>query len=220
MLRWESTNNSYISAFALAGVTKNRNARAISTDGQYFLVDLGAGTTVLYLYTYENGTYTQTASYDNGVLSTTIVNIYIDKQGSNYIALIGYYSQSMYILVKLSIAPALLTLISQSVPLAKTCTFTFLSSNGNYFICAANSPLLVSYYSYNDTIFTFNLLFESSSYTSAITSGKSIYSSKDGKLVALGSNSVGVGADGRYFVVFHFQCNITNCSHCKYLGVC
>ena len=215
VLRWESTNNSYISAFALTNTAKNRNARAISADGQYFLVDLGAGTTVLYLYTYANGAYTQTASYDIGVL-TTIDSMYIDKQGSNYIAFIGYYSSSIYTLGRLSITPTLITNISLSIHLAKTCNNRFLTSNGKYFICGAN--ILVSYYAYDDVMLTFNLIFESSNYISILGS---MYSSRDGKLVAIGSsNSVLVGADVGKYAVLHFQCNITNCARCKSIGIC
>jgi hypothetical protein len=94
-----------------------------------------------------------------------------------------------------------------------------LTSYGKYFICAA-TPLVVSYYPYNGTTLTFNLFFESSTYTYGITSSRSMFSSKDRKLVTLGSNIVGVGTEGRSFLVFHFQCKITNCSHCEFFGVC
>jgi hypothetical protein len=200
VLRWQSSNNSYVSAFSLTNTAKNRNARAISADGQYFLVDLGVGTTIIYLYTYANGAYTQTASYDIGVSTTTIDDMYIDKQGSDYIALIGYYSSSIYTLAKLSITPTLITSISLSIPLAKTCNNRFLTSNGKYFICGAS--ILVSYYSYDDVMLAFNLIFESSNYISTVGS---MYSSKDGKLVAIGSSSnVLIGADLSKYAVLHF----------------
>jgi hypothetical protein len=142
--------------------------------------------------------------------------MYIDKQGSDYIAFIGYYSSSIYTLAKLSITPTLITSISLSIPLAKTCNNRFLTSNGKYFICGAN--MLVSYYSYDDVMLTFNLTFESSNYISTLGS---MYSSKDGKLVAIGSSSnVLIGADLSKYAVLHFQCNITSCSRCKSIGLC
>ncbi len=109
----------YNTAFTISDIAKNQKARGISSDGKYFIQDLGLGTTIIYLYTYNAGTYILTGSYDLSPIATTSikhVSLYQDSN-SSYFSVVGYISGATYIILHFSIILDNFTLIQTSLPI-------------------------------------------------------------------------------------------------------
>lgn len=217
--QWDSTTETYSTQLDITfNISKNSFARAISPDGAYLVVDQGVGTTMLYLYDTTSMT-APCSSYDfTPILTSSIKQIEVQLEGTDYIAIVLYYDSGNLGVIRLSIAGGLLFFLDQSVPISLSGTsYPFMSRNGNYLINYFYSPLNVSFYQYDSSSLTFNLLFFKNSYASTLSQG-AFFVSDDGSIFTAGSR--GGYSESINTGFLYYKCTVPDCQHCKFIGVC
>lgn len=196
-------------------IDSNYRARAVSPDGAYLVVDQGArSTTELNLY--ELVTTTPLGSYDLGtVMTSSIQEIIIQTSGTDYVVIISYADGTSFGVIRLLISGGSLSFLDQSVPIAYPSFYSMsMSQNGKYLIFYTNDPRTADYYEYDSSNLTFNLLFSKNNFPSVL-SPLAFFASNDGSLFSAGAT----GVDTNNGIIF-FKCTVSNCSKCKFIGLC
>lgn len=209
---WNNATQLYDPILTITDLAKNTRARAISPDGLYFLVDLGLGTDVLYLYTYFGSNYTQTASYTIPTVTTNVRNAFIVQEGSNYVAVIGFDAGGGYTTLRLTVTSTSITHLEQYPALVATYNSNFITSDGKHLILYRSSPMSLYFYSYDDMMGSYQLSFETNHFPSYNFNGQALYASSDGKFVAYGAPSSGLSNHIRVNLVHvYFTCDVPYC---------
>lgn len=150
----------------LNGVAKNPLARAISPDGAYLIVDHGAGTTILYLYD-TTSLAVPCSSYDfTPMLTSYIMKTYIYQEGTSYTVIVLYIGGGSVGVKRLAISSGgALSFVEESNPIPSTnLNGAYISKNGNYLTLYWVNPRIISFYQYDNSTYTYNLLFSKNNY--------------------------------------------------------